>query len=92
MQRKLTVTALAADSESQNSTNAKPFIRVASLNLGSETYATTPYSENMLVIHSIEAWGGNLSCLKRENVFKLYTNNSFYLPHTQCKGLPLPET
>jgi hypothetical protein len=63
MQRKLTVTALAADSESQNSTNAKPFIRVASLNLGSETYATTPYSENMLVIHSIEAWGGNLSCL-----------------------------
>jgi hypothetical protein len=48
MQRKLTVTALAADSGSQNSTNAKPFIRVASLNLGSETYATTPYSENML--------------------------------------------
>jgi hypothetical protein len=60
--RKLTLRALAAESESQNSTNAKPLIRVASLNLGSETYATVPYSENILVIHSIEAWGGNRSC------------------------------
>jgi len=43
------VTALAADSESQNSTNAQLLLRVAS--------ATTPYIENMLVVHSIEARG-----------------------------------